>query len=75
MAALALSECVGRAPGDPDAHLAADLLLATWTVALIQAHGTFRQGRDAEDAKAVFLSIVDRGSLALTVAMAGTPYV
>lgn len=35
---VALSECVGRKPTDPDAHLAAGLLLATWTVVLIQAH-------------------------------------
>lgn len=74
VAALALSECVGLTPGDPDAHLVADLLLATWTVALIQAHGAFRQKGDAEGAKAVFLSIVDKGSVGLSVAMAGTPY-
>ena len=71
---VALSECVGRKPCDPDAHLAADLLLATWTVALIQAHRTFRQKQDAEEAKAVFLAIVDKGSLGLKAALAGTPY-
>ncbi|MGF6240398.1 AcrR family transcriptional regulator [Paraburkholderia sp. GAS38] len=71
---VALSECVGRKPGDPDAHLAADLLLATWTVALIQAHRTFRQKQDAEEAKAVFLAIVDKGSVGLKAALAGTPY-
>jgi len=32
--AMALAECVGREPADPVAHLAAGLLLATWTVAL-----------------------------------------
>lgn len=69
-----LSECVGCEPTDPDAHLAADLLLATWTVALIQAHRIFRQERDAEQAKAAFLSIVDKGTLGLKAAMAGTPY-
>jgi AcrR family transcriptional regulator len=72
--AAALSECAGRDPADPDAHLAADLLLATWTVALIQAHRTFRQGRDAEKAKAAFLAIVDKGTLGLKAAMAGAPY-
>ena len=70
----ALCECVGREPTDPDAHLAAGLLLATWTVALIQAHGTFRQGRDVVQAKAVFLAIVDKGTIGLKAAMAGTPY-
>ncbi|NKI72245.1 TetR family transcriptional regulator [Collimonas pratensis] len=73
--ALALSESVGREVGDPAAHLAASLLLATWTVALIQAHQTFRQKRDTEGAKAVFLAIVDKGSSGLKTAMAGTPYV
>ncbi|MFM0041018.1 TetR/AcrR family transcriptional regulator [Paraburkholderia sediminicola] len=71
---VALSECVGRKPADPDAHLAADLLLATWTVALIQAHRTFRQTQDTEDAKATFLAIVDKGAIGLKAAMAGTPY-
>ncbi|MFM0299138.1 TetR/AcrR family transcriptional regulator [Paraburkholderia sediminicola] len=71
---VALSECVGRKPADPDAHLAADLLLATWTVALIQAHRTFRQTQDTEDAKAIFLAIVDKGAIGLKAAMAGTPY-
>ena len=62
------------APGDPDAHLAAGLLLATWSVAFIQAHRTFRQSRDAEKAKAVFLALVDQGTIGLKTAMAGTPY-
>lgn len=70
----ALAECVGREPTDPDAHLAAGLLLATWTVALLQAHGTFRQRRDTGEAQAAFLAIVDQGTVGLTAAMAGTPY-
>ena len=71
---VALSECVGREPTDPVAHLAAGLLLATWTVAFIQAHRTFRQRRDTEKAKAAFLAIVDKGTIGLKAAMAGTPY-
>jgi hypothetical protein len=71
---VALSESVGREPTDPDAYLAAGLLLATWTVGFIQAHRTFRQKRDAEQAKAAFLAIVDKGSIGLEAAMAGTPY-
>jgi AcrR family transcriptional regulator len=70
----ALCECVGREPTDPDAHLAAGLLLATWTVALIQAHQTFRQNRDTKAAKAAFLGIVDKGTIGVKAAMAGTPY-
>jgi len=71
---VALSERAGREPADPAAHLAAGLLLATWTVALVQAHGTFRKSRDTEEAKAVFLAIVDKGTIGLKAAMAGTPY-
>jgi AcrR family transcriptional regulator len=72
--AAALSECVGRDPPDPAAYLAAGLLLATGSVALIQAHRTFRQRRDAEEAKAVFLAVVDKGAVGVKAAMAGTPY-
>jgi AcrR family transcriptional regulator len=71
---VALSECAGREPGDPAARLAASLLSATWAEALIQAHRSFRQGQDAEEAKALFLAIVDKGTLGLKAAMAGTPY-
>lgn len=70
----ALSECGGREPADPDARLAAGVLLATWTVAFIEAHRTFREKRDAEEAKAAFLAIVDKGTIGLKAAMAGTPY-
>jgi AcrR family transcriptional regulator len=71
---VALCECVGREPTDPDARLAAGLLLATWTVAFIQGHRTFRQTRDTKKAKAAFLAIIDKGSIGLKAAMAGTPY-
>jgi AcrR family transcriptional regulator len=72
---VALSECVGREPADPDAQLAAGLFFATWTVALIHAHQTFRQKQEAEEAKAVFLAMVDKGTIGLKAAMVGTPYV
>jgi AcrR family transcriptional regulator len=75
LVAQALWESAGRAPDDPDAHLAAGLLLATWTVALIQAHRVYRQGRDTAQAQAAFLAIVDKGSCGIEAAVAGTPYV
>jgi AcrR family transcriptional regulator len=71
---VALSESVGREPTDPVAHLAAGLLLATWTVAFIQAHRTFGRRRDPNEAKTTFLAIVDKGTIGLKAAMAGTPY-
>jgi AcrR family transcriptional regulator len=70
----ALAACVGQEPSDPDAHLAAGLLLATWTVAFIQAHQTFRRSRNAKKAKAAFLAIVDKGTIGVKAAMANTPY-
>jgi AcrR family transcriptional regulator len=72
--AVTLSDCAGREPADPDAHLAANLLLATWAVAFLQAHRTFRQRQDTEKAKAMFLALVDQGTLGLKTAMADTPY-
>ncbi len=71
---VALSECAGREPADPDAHLAASLLLSTWAVAFIQAHRTFRRTRKTEAASTIFLALVDKGSIGLKAAMAGTPY-
>jgi len=71
---VALTEGAEREPADPAAHLAANLLLATWTVAYIQAHQTFWQSRDTAKAKAAFLAMVDKGTIGLKAAMAGTPY-
>ncbi|MFZ6747187.1 TetR/AcrR family transcriptional regulator [Undibacterium sp. JH2W] len=70
----AMAASVRREAGDTDAALAAGLLLATWTVALIQAHQCFRQKQDVAEAKAVFLAIVDKGSVGIKAAMAGTAY-
>jgi AcrR family transcriptional regulator len=72
--AVALSKGAGGEATDPDAQLAADMLLATWTVAFIQAHHTFRESRDTEKAKTVFLATVDKGTIGVKAAMAGTPY-
>jgi hypothetical protein len=72
--AVALCESTGRETFDPAAHLAAGMLLATWTVAFKQAHQSFRHMQDTEKAKAIFLAIVDQGSDGVKAAMAGTPY-
>jgi AcrR family transcriptional regulator len=72
--AVALAEDVGREPTDPIAHLAAGLFLTTLTVAVLQAHRIFRQTEDPEEAKAVFVVLVDKGIVGLKAAMADTPY-
>jgi hypothetical protein len=74
VAAVALSGSVGREPVDPDANLAAGLLLATWSVAFIEAHRTFRLRQDTDEANAAFPAIVDKGSAGVTAAMTATPY-
>ncbi len=71
---VALAESVGDEAANPDAHLAANLLLATWTVAFIRGHRAYRESQDSEKAKSVFLALIDRGSGGLEAAMAGTPY-
>lgn len=72
--AVSLTESAGQQAGDAKAKLAAAMLLASWSVAFIEAHRAFRQGRDTEKAKAVFLALVDQGSLGVKAAMAGTDY-
>lgn len=75
LVAVALAESVGREPTDPDAYLAANLVLATWTVAFIQAHRVYRQSKDAGKARSTFLALVDQGTRGIEAATAGTPYV
>ena len=72
--AVALAEHVGREPADPDAHLAGSLLLAAWTVAHIEAHLIFRHTRNRKKAEAAFLALVDKGTIGVNAALAGTPY-
>ncbi len=72
--AAALSQTAGRSPDDPDARLLAALLVTTWGVAFVQAHEVFRASQNAEEAQAVFLALVDKGTVGLKAAMAGTPY-
>jgi AcrR family transcriptional regulator len=71
---ISLSDCTGREPTDPDVQLAAGLLLATWTVALIQGHLTFRHRRNTKNATTAFLALVDKGTTGIKTALAGTPY-
>jgi hypothetical protein len=72
--AVALAESAGRPADDLAAKLASAMLLAAWSVAFIEAHRSFRQHQDPEKAKAVFLALVDQGSLGVKAAMTGTAY-
>lgn len=74
LVAAELAAGAGRAPGDADACLAAGLLAAAWSVALVRAHAAFRAGSGAAGAHAVFLDLVEKGSAGVVAALAGTPY-
>ena len=71
LVAVALAERRGRDAGDPDACLAAGLLVATWTVALVQAHGLYRDEGDEARARERFLALVDQGSRAVAAVLPG----
>ncbi len=73
-AAAALAESVGLSPTEPGAQLAANLLVATWTVAFLHAHGVFQTQRDTTAANVAFLALIDQGTQGVKAAMAGTPY-
>ncbi|HEY9100876.1 TetR/AcrR family transcriptional regulator [Chitinimonas sp.] len=75
LVAEAMAECVGKPTDDPDAHLAAGLLVATWTVALVQAHAVFKESGDAKAAEARFLALVEQGTVGVRAAVVGTGYV
>jgi AcrR family transcriptional regulator len=69
-----LAASVGQPGGDPDAHLAAGLLIASWSVAFAEAYKL--AGRADHDAAArTFLHLIDQGTVAVAAALAGTRYV
>ncbi|WP_352498042.1 hypothetical protein [Mesorhizobium sp. M0030] len=43
-------------------------------MAFIEADRTFRETQDGDQASSAFLALVDKGSIGLKAALAGTPY-
>ena len=72
--AVALTRSVKRVHPDPIASLAASLLVATWALALMEAHRSFQQTQDESEANGCFLALIDRGTKGVKAALAGTPY-
>jgi AcrR family transcriptional regulator len=72
---VAMAKSVDCPLPDPVASLAATLLVATWSVALIEAHRAFQLDQDAARANTAFLELIDRGTKGVQSAVAGTPYV
>ena len=71
---IALAESVKLPLPDPIASLAASLLVATWAVALVQAHSIFQLDHNVEKANTAFLDLIDRGTKGVRSALQGTPY-
>ncbi len=67
-----LSDAVGRPHADPDARLAATMLMATLVVAYGEALAVFRDNRQPQ---AAFVGVMDRGFAGVEAALVGTPYV
>jgi AcrR family transcriptional regulator len=72
---VALAQSVDRPLPDPVASLGACLLVATWTVAYLEAHRAFQQDQDVDEANKAFLGLIDRGTKGVRSALEGTPYV
>ncbi len=70
-----LAEAVGQPSDDPNAHLAAGLIVAAWNVAFAEAQKVFDRTGNATEAKHFWLALIDRGSAGTAVALAGTAYV
>ena len=67
-----LADAAGRPRSDPDARLAAAMLMATLVVAYEQELHTVRETRRPG---AAFLSVMERGFAGVGAALHGTPYV
>ena len=73
--ALMLADIGNQPTGDPNAHLAAGLIVSTWNVAFSEAQNLFDRTRDAGEAKRRFLAVIDRGTVGAAAALAKTAYV
>ena len=71
---IALAESVQSPLPDPVAGLAASLLVATWAVALVEAHRVFQVNHNVKKANTIFLDLIDRGTKGVHSALEGTPY-
>jgi len=58
----------------PHASLAAGMIASVWSTAFVQAHETFGRTRDQREANRVFLDLIDRGTLGVEAALAGTAF-
>ncbi|MBB5754984.1 TetR/AcrR family transcriptional regulator [Prosthecomicrobium pneumaticum] len=64
------ADAAGPRPAGAEARLAADLLVAAWSAAFLEAHRRFAQTADRSAAETAFLALIDRGSRAAAAALA-----
>lgn len=69
-----LAGAVGKAQSDPYAHLAAALLVATWTTAYATGLRQHQANATDKSIRRTFSALVDSGFRGVAAAMAGTPY-
>jgi AcrR family transcriptional regulator len=69
-----LADGIGHPADDPDAHLAAGLIAATWSIAFTRAHAELSATGDVDAAKSIFLRLIDRGVSGTHAALEGTPF-
>ena len=72
--AAVLAEAAGQRSVDPYGHLAAGLIVSTWSAAVTEGQKAFDRTRDLDAAKRLFLMLVDRGTAGTAMALADTPY-
>jgi AcrR family transcriptional regulator len=69
-----LADAADRPGDDADAHLAAGLITAAWSIAFARAHASMRETGDLDMARGIFLALVDRGVRGTHAALSDTPY-
>ena len=72
--ATSFAEAAGQQSDDPNGHLAAGLIVSTWSVAVMEGQKIFDRTRDLDAAKRLFLTLVDQGSIGAATALMDTPY-
>jgi len=69
-----MAAAADRSLPDPEASLAASLLVASWVVAALEAHRIFCKTHDAQKSNTAFLALMDRGAKGAKAALKETPY-
>ena len=72
--AIVLAETSNQPTDDPNAHLAAGLIVSVWNVAFTEAQKIFDRTQDSSEAKRCFIAVIDRGLAGAAVALAETAY-